>query len=347
MATVGDGIVTVNITDTSTTLQRSSFGFQVLLSQAISAILSGRTRLYSNIDEVSIDWTTLTDQFKGAQAIFAQDPAPQSIKIGEAKTGDADVAATLAAIVAEDDDWYVLNDLKFVKADALLAAAFVSTRVKLFIHESNDVAVKDSGSSTDIAAELQTANRVRSMVIYHEAVDEFLNCALTGNWLGLGEPDATVAITRYLGNFSGIPADALLSSERTNVHDKNANSYTDVSGKDVFQKGTVATGKKIDLVRGADFLETRIAEDVFDRISSLPAVGYTQDGANLIGDIVDARLNLSVPNLLAPGSPSVTVPRVATVPQADKDARILRNVDFTGTFTGAIEEVDVKGTVSV
>ena len=51
--------------------------------------------------------------------------------------------------------------------------------------------------------------------------------------------------------------------------------------------------------------------------------------------------------LAADPAPTVTVPKVADVSAADKTARLLPDMKFTGTLAGAIHKVTITGVVSV
>ena len=80
-----------------------------------------------------------------------------------------------------------------------------------------------------------------------------------------------------------------------------------------------------------------------------PKVPYTDAGIAVIQSEVMRALALGVSNyfLASDPSPVVTVPKAADVPPTDKANRILRNVKFQATLSGAIHVVVVRGIVSI
>jgi hypothetical protein len=81
-------------------------------------------------------------------------------------------------------------------------------------------------------------------------------------------------------------------------------------------------------------------------------VDYTDDGIESLASQVEAELaEGETPKqgvrFLQPGSSAVTAPREADVSQADKAARILRDVEFVAAYAGAIQKVEVRGRISL
>ncbi len=72
--------VTVSITSDSVGVQRAGFGKPLILSY--NATFSERTRTYSSLSELAVDFATTTVEYLCASQIFAQEPCPEEIMIG-------------------------------------------------------------------------------------------------------------------------------------------------------------------------------------------------------------------------------------------------------------------------
>lgn len=259
------------------------------------------------------------------------------------------VADDLDDINNANNTWYALiattRDVPTVKA----IAAWTETRIKLFGTSSSDTDIINVPAGTDttsIAAYLNQLGYVRTFVMYHQdADDDFPEAAWFGRVLPL-EPGSE---TWKFKTLAGISYSNLTTTQSNNALAKKANTYEFVAGTGITANGTVAQGEYIDVVRGIDWLTARIQQFVFSVLVQNPKVPYTDAGITVIQSEVMRALALGVSNdfLTNDPAPVVTVPRASAVPPADKAARILRNVKFTATLSGAIHAVVIRGTVSV
>ena len=77
-------------------------------------------------------------------------------------------------------------------------------------------------------------------------------------------------------------------------------------------------------------------------------IPYDDTGISVIEGLVKGVLNEAASKgILQADSISVTVPRYADIPQADKIARKLPDVKFTALYQGAIHRTTINGTISV
>ena len=111
----------------------------------------------------------------------------------------------------------------------------------------------------------------------------------------------------------------------------------------------MAQGEFIDIVRGVDWLTSRIQEFVYSVLVNSNKVPYTDSGIAAIEAEIRRALQLGIGNnfIANDPAPTVTVPKSTNVPSNDKAQRILRNVKFQATLAGAIHAVNITGTVTV
>lgn len=259
------------------------------------------------------------------------------------------VADDLTAINNANNTWYALiattRDIATVKS----IAAWTEARIKLFGTASSDTNIINIPAGTDtttIAAYFNQLGYVRTFVMYHQDADfDYPEAAWFGRVLPL-EPGSE---TWKFKTLAGISYSNLTTTQSNTALAKKANTYEFVGGVGITANGTVAQGEYIDIIRGVDWLTARIQEFVFSVLVNNPKVPYTDAGIAVIESEVKRALSLGVSNdfLASDPAPRTTVPKAADVPPTDKANRILRNVKFNATLSGAIHAVVIRGTVSV
>jgi len=259
----------------------------------------------------------------------------------------------LGEILNESGDWYGVVACTRTQADVQDVATWVEANEKIFGTASSDTNIIDQAKGVDttsIAAYLDDNNLARSWAEYSAVADG----SATDPWpeagtFGLFVTQTPGSYTVMFKTKSGVTVDTLTDTQIKNATDKNANVFHEVGGVDMVQAGTVGEGEYIDVIVFVDWLKARITEDVFANLINLPKVPYTDNGIAVIGDAVQARLQIGVDNggLADDPAPVVSVPKAADVPAGDKAARTLNNVTFTGTLAGAIHATNITGTVTL
>lgn len=340
-----EDIVKVTITSDTKVVSRTNFDTILLLPTVVITEFATATKTYSSKNEVEADFGLSSEVFLAAQAAFDQDPRIDNLKVARKDAAET-VTVIFNRVQNEDPDWGILIELGHVQADIEALAALVETVDKIYIVASDQAGIKDGGSTTDIAAVLQTSVFKNTAVLYNLLADtEFPDAAWAGKVAALGDPGTATWADKFLQN---ITPTTLTDTERTDVLAKNASVYETTAGINHTFEGKVASGTFIDLRRGAFFIRARIAEDVFQAKVNTNKIPYTQGGISIIETVIRGRLQLFVNSGLIAADPKfvVTVPDIAAVPAADKTARILKSVEFSATFTGAIHRIEIDGFVS-
>lgn len=245
--------------------------------------------------------------------------------------------------------WYALIAIDRDPNTVLDIAAWTEAHIKLFGTASADPQIINVAAGTDvnsIAAKLGQLGYVRSFVMYHQDANlDYPEAA----WFGAVLPLIPGSETWKFKTLNGVSYSNLTTTQSLNALGKKANTYEFVAGIGITQNGTVAQGEYIDIIRGVDWLTARIQEYVFRVLVTNPKVPYTDAGIASIQAEVLRVLSIGIDNgfIAENPEPTCTVPLAASVPPADKAARILRNVRFQATLSGAIHAVVIRGTVSV
>lgn len=259
------------------------------------------------------------------------------------------VAVDLNAIENVNSEWYALISTNRDVPTVLAIANWVESRHKIFGTASDDLAIINVQAGVDvtsIAAVLNQGGYVRTFVMYHQDAGlDYPEAAWFGRVLPLIPGSETWAFKRL----NTVSYSNLTTTQINNALNKKANIYTFVAGVGITQDGTMAQGEYIDIVRGIDWLTARIQEGVFSLLVNNNKIPYTDGGIATVQAEVLRVLQLGVDNdLLAENPiPTVTVPLAINVPNVDKANRILRNVRFQATLSGAIHAVNIIGNISI
>lgn len=97
-------IASVSILTTTVALTAAGFGTPLILGEFSTAVFGGtkRTRAYGGMDEVGADFASTTPEFRAADVMFKQKPAPPQIIIGRRPPGTTNVQ-TLTVTAALND----------------------------------------------------------------------------------------------------------------------------------------------------------------------------------------------------------------------------------------------------
>lgn len=257
---------------------------------------------------------------------------------------DGGVAADLAAIQLVDDTWYGVINLFNSAAEVAAVAGWVEGAGKMFFADTQDSGVLGSGS-TDIGSTLKTSAYARTALLYHPNPGAFA----AGAWAGRCLPLDPGSETWKFKTLSGVPAVTLTATQINNMKAKYVNYYYSLGGKNITAEGVVSANEFIDIIRGRDWMQARLQENIYARLVNAKKIPYTDAGIAVVEAEVRAQIDdgIRVGFLAASPAPTVTVPKASSASANDKAARILKNVSFTATIAGAIHKLVISGTISV
>ena len=155
-----DSIIEVTIDRQTKSVSKAGFG--TILIAGPNATFSGRVQYYTTLASLALDLTggTSDPEYKMASAIFSQSPRPSRIAIGRIDGGDANLTASLNAMVLEQSDFYQVVITSNQEADQKLLADWVLANKRLAMIRSDDV---------DIINETDANDRLNKCVIAFDA----------------------------------------------------------------------------------------------------------------------------------------------------------------------------------
>ncbi len=262
----------------------------------------------------------------------------------EETTGAAGYDTELGLLQIENDDWYFVLADSASPANVAAIATWVLPQKKLYFVATNSSG-ELAGTGT-LGSSLLTNERVA--ILYAKNSHEYGGT----RWVGAGAPQTPGSITWAFKTLLGLTPQTLTSTQRANLEADNINHYQTIAAVSITRPGKVTSGEFIDVRHGIDALEAAIKEDVFALLANSGKVPMTDAGLDLVGSTILAAMKrfegtLDNPGLIAIDTSAVIMPLVSSISTADRAARRLTGVRFSGTLAGAIHYVSVVGTLSV
>ena len=337
----------VNNFDYVVTIRGTTVTYTSDATATVAEITAGLHALINALDDVtSVDNSTDVDITADTAGLSLDISVGANIAL-VTNTANVGVESALSTINAEEngDDFYCVLLTSRTVVDQQAAAQWVEARVKIFVMAEDAAEILDPTDTTDIFSFLSGKNYDRTVMLYSADLASFPDAA----WAGKMLPTDPGSQTWKFKTLAGITADDLTATQEGSVEAKNGNLYTVVAGISMTSEGIVASGEFADIIRGTDWIQARIAENVFAALINGPKVPYTNAGVDIVKARVSQILQQAVfRNILrADPAPEVTAPLVADIALADRSARLLPDVEFTGQFAGAIHKVQIQGTISV
>lgn len=301
-------------------------------------------REYSNFEEVSAVFDTADPEYKFAELYFGQVTKPVRLHIGFKASADTYVEA-YDKIIDIDNSWYAVAIESREAGDIELLADRVQDDYKIFLAASDDSGIPDPLVSDDLASELLDKELVRTSLYYHDKADDplFIEAAVMGRWL----PEDPGTINLGWTSLQDVESTDLTKTQADAIESKRATYYTNVAGQNYLFFGQVSSpGDFADNVRVTDWLTFRIAEDLVARLGEEPKVPYV-GGDAIIENVIRARLQIAANRGVITNDFNVVVPPAQDQTAVDRANRLYADVTFTSQLTGAVNKIQIDGTLTV
>lgn len=342
--------VQVEILRDTSAVSRLGFGVPLFIGTTDEGV---RAASYADMDEVEAVYASSSPEYEAAQAFFQQQPRPRELVIGF-KDELESYSDAISEIRDINDEWFAVaiesRDSQEYQDVANTVSALPGLRQAWFV--SDEAAILDPNDDTDIASVLQNANLDQARVIYHSlGAEAYPDMAMLGRVLPIPESRTTGpgSATWHDQPIDGIPGDSFTTTERNTLEEKNAEFFIAAAGNTRAMGGKMAGGEWGDVMHGVAWLETRLAEDVYqlmtraaDRRSKVP---YTDEGIARVEGVVRDRLDRAVSIGLLADPYELSTPLRENTDFGDRANRILRDVSFEAPLAGAIKFVNIQGVV--
>lgn len=251
----------------------------------------------------------------------------------------------LDAALLVDNSWYGISGEWKSAAIIKLIADWAETNKKAHFYTTDEGLNLTSG--TGVMDTIRDLSYARSVGLYSETSETY---GATG-WMAAGLVKAPGSYNFAYKTIKGTAVDTLSPTHQAAIIANNGNFYTDMAGASVTIDGRAASGLFIDITIGIDGLTSNIQTRIANLLVTLPKLPYTRKGMGMVKAEVSAALQDSVRDGFVTDESgfeyTVSIPDLAQVSSADKASRTLRNVNFVAYAQGAVNKVQINGTVNV
>lgn len=350
--------VDVNVVLTGAAANKTAFG--TLLGAFAHTVTTNRQDgPYSSIEALeAAGFTTgaAANVHAWASAAFSQDDGVDSVLIGNQLAADVgDWSVSIPAIIADDPSaFYILNvdtrlDTDLITIAALIEPTGAGTNPKIYMAQSSDPDIL-TGAGGNVGEDLQTAGYNRTALWYHVHDDEvagpapadgFLDGAASSSGGGLNLDAPAGVGTWAFRQLDGIVFDDISEAEASALFGTDTNMFGRNKGLNFTSKGTMASGRKIDVQTSLDWLKARLEEEILSElVGAGTKIPFTNAGIArieaAIQRVYDRGINYG--HLSPDEPPTVTAPDVTEVSAADKQNRLL-TLTGNAVLAGAIHKV--------
>ena len=253
------------------------------------------------------------------------------------------IATDLANIREINDTWYGLTTHLHTAVGILEVAAAVESLKKIYGYSTYLTDILDA-VTTDVASDLSELGYDRTFGFYDAGANTTFGEAA---WFGVMLPKDPGSATWKFKTLTGVTDDGITTTQSTRARGKNCNTYETIGGVAITREGVMASGEFIDVIVGADWMESRIEENVYSVLVNSDKIPYTDAGGAVIENQIRGVLQEAVEADYITSDFTVTVPKVSTVSSATKATRVFPTVTFAATLAGAIHKTNINGVVSV
>lgn len=265
---------------------------------------------------------------------------------------------TISRIQLEDDEWYYFTAEDHSTTFISGAAAYIEAQLKFYRFSTSDVG-SYANPVTGALQDISTNNYFRSSGIYHhEADSKFPEVAALAEIVPFVTGTVTYANRRVAAISPSLNADgnAITTTQQNNIKSVNGDYFARVgkfaSDPSIIVVGRVAGGEWIDNIVTRDNMQVDIEADFTNFLINQKAskVAYNTKGLNQCRSVLQNTLTLytadGIHNFIEPDF-EITISDIEDIPDADKAARVLKQITFVATLTGAIHMVEITGTLTL
>lgn len=334
----------VQISFEAETVSRAGFGTLLFITEDTTKTAGTMSPLLASLQEaVDADYGEESAPYKFAQAAFSQGQGFRRLKFYHKAIEGETWAQAIGNAEALDSDFYGVAIESRDATDIEAVANDIEGRQKLFIAVTADADVLDAQLDTDIASTLLGNNLSRTGLLFKmDAADEYPEAAWFGEMLPRDPGTANWAYK----TLNGQTTDSFTTADRAALRAKRCNYYESAAGNSITFGGyTSEPGIYLDIVRGIDWLQTRMQEDYIAVQTANDRIPYVGGGEIIESEVVRRRLDIAVDRGVIADDYTVFVPRWQDQDPTDRAARHYPGITFEATIVGSVNTVQVRGTV--
>jgi hypothetical protein len=344
--TIKSGALSANITVTAIVSDTVTTIGAAIAAAVEASVVAAKVVAVSAVGVVTITPTLPTDKFSVAALN----------NLTDTYTSTATAAASLVKVLDADSDCYFITSEDHLEAWVLAMAADVEAREKLYgvsVAGLTNYGTYTKGASIagDILGKLSDQGYMRTFTLYHQSADTNFPEL---NYIGHNAPfDAgSVIWTNNVVSLSAsqnVDGNILTSTQQNNLSARNATFIRNEGGNNATRGGLVVGGERIDNIRGRDALQDEMKANLTALLLNQKGgkLPYNNDGINQVRSVINKSLDEFVRRNFINDNYLVSLPDERDVQVSKKAIGLFDQGTFKAELTGAIELIDILGTLSV
>ena len=329
--------VVVNIQRLTSALAAPSYGLCLILTTEVTAAY----KEYSSLAAVTEDFTSTTEAYKAAAAIFAQDPAVDKVAIVGIQPDEdfGDVIDGLNQVIQTNGEFtfFVSNETSEENITAL--ASWAKANKKFY----------GATIAPALVPTISSPNSDYVFLFVSSNKNEYPEAALIGR-CSTYQPGSATWMFKSLNSVTPEVFDDQATMVEL-INSKNFITYVSKYGIKMTTGGTVTSGEYIDVMLGILWVQSDMEIRIQRLLVNTPKVPYDNGGIALIASQVEATLkaatNASIirKNEGGIGVYEINIPDVSDINANDIANRELKDISWVATLAGAIHHVEITGVV--
>lgn len=337
-----------------------------------AATITSATAISSASELLDYGFATTDTAYVAATVLFSQSVSPRDVYVlirtkteEENPLGPDEPKITVWEDMKEclerantDCGFYGVHITDFRdEADIQATIEWVEANYKLFVFEYLDIAqfpVQNTNYFRTAAMFSGLADGYEPEVENQPGVNKYAALA----WMGKAFTNDPGSETWHLIELATIVPSVISTAQKKSLDNEGISSFRRYSGKNVTFGGKTLAGEWIDVIRFRDWVRAKIQLNGFNALLRNKKIPYTDEGITLLKSCVMDALQTGqnvggiAPTMYnadgdaIPGY-TIKVPLAVEVPDTDKQARVLRGIEWTARLAGAIHVVEIKGLLSV
>lgn len=331
--------VDVQITRETKPISEKGFGLPLILGTTGDHPY----KIYREIEDVAADYEEISKEYKLASRMFGQNPRPAEIAMfsfdyDDVSDGPVGLTMALNELVKKHRDFYYLVSAEQGDDEIKALAEWTSTSDRLYGATTSNV---------ELAEELRGLYD-NAFLVVHDKPETYVAEGLVSTCA----PRTIGSFTWTFKNVQGVSAVEFDNTTINEIEENNASTYVEEAGLLMNSHGVVTSGEYIDIIQSTHFLKARMGENVFRLLALAEKISFTDAGIAQVVSKVEEVLDLGFKQgIIADeeGIPlySITAPKRADIPKNTIAKRILPDIHWQAVVAGAVENVEIRGVLTL
>ena len=344
--------ITVNLIDKTGAVSQAGFGLILVFDPT-------QDQEYIEVEEpAGLENYTAGDlAYDIVAKAFEQDITPDKIAVFGSDMGAMEPDYDTIAEALDDlttsqgnDGFYWVGVASREEQDIIDTANWASANGRVFIGQPDNEA-----DVSDIETLMGNFSSDRIAIFAHDGGPSGDEPTFDGGVLGYFAPLTIGNYTFKWQTINGVSRTSYSTTDISSLTDEdvNANTYRRKSGVNYIIEGVASDGSFLDIRVIKDWLQARLEEDLLQLFTDNQKVSYDDAGIAQVESVIRKRLKNAFNNgIIAEDEEgeamfSVNVPKRADIPTNDRANRVLPDIEFEMTISGAVHSVDVTGVILV